>query len=114
MEKSQEKKWHFTREWKITYRATSGRNYTDTTHESLEWDEFVITNEIREKVMLFRIIHTDEHELKTDHIEAFKVEKGMITKSLYPEIRNIAVTEEDLKGLGFEGEELLIELGHDF
>jgi hypothetical protein len=114
MTKSNEKEWHFTREWKVTYRATSGRNYVETTHEAIQWDEFVINNEIREKVMLFRIIHTDEHDVRTDHIEAFKIEKGKITKSNYPDIRNIAVTEEDLKGLGFEGEELLIELGHDF
>jgi hypothetical protein len=105
-----EQKWHFTREWTVTYNATSGRTYNDTSHEPLDWDEFMVNQETREKIFVFRIIHTDDYDLKTEHIEGFKLTKGRITKSLYPEIKNIEVTAKDLKEKGFSAKEIKEEL----
>ena len=102
--------WHFRREWIVTYSAKSGRQYKDTINNPVNWDEDQVDYEVKDKIFTFRIIQTDEWDLLTDNIEAFKFEKGIVTKNNYPDQKNIHLTAKEFKEIGFTDSEIKEEL----
>ena len=101
---------YFNREYKITYKMKTGNEYIDTDTSPIDWEIHFVEHEVRERISEMRVISLDEWTVYTREIEAFKIERGKIVKTLPQQYSRIPATKDDLIELGFEGEELEKEL----